>query len=472
MKFNAILIGTVALWGAFVVNAKDVAKIKSPFEPVGSNTASGTFKMSVGNNRAQVAIKILGLVTNTDYQLLIGGVPEVAFNSGSKGAGKFKLVSTSTDANTLLDLDPRGHIVAISDGITNLLELAVAGTEEPTNCSYIEVVNLVRTTNAIVGSAKLAYRLKKGFRLFTVSLASVVPGDYQVYVSGVLRATNTIPDRGKGKLTFSSDGDTNNLPLVFEPRGQPVDIVNNGATVFTGVFEAAATNLTTCSFSLAEAPLLVNANADANAHGYVRFVTEPDCRRDFNVAVYDLDVGTYELWVGSVLRGQLDVQSGNPTEGILEFTTELDDAYKLLLNFDPLGQLIEVKQGGTVYFSGLGPINLSPSNVCEVTTIEAPLFNQGVSGYPDAKGEARFRIRDDCNMDFRIQVQDLPADAYGVYVGGIKVGTIDSGSAGLIEFDTTPDDPNEIPLTFDPRENLVEVRKGSVAILSRVMPVE
>lgn len=471
MKLNAIITGILTLLAAGAADAKDVAKIKSPFEPVGSNAASGTFQMAVGNNRAQVSVKVTGLVTNADYHFLIGGVPEMTFNAGPKGAGRFKLSSVSTDPRSLLVLDPRGHVVAINDGTTNVLTLEVAGSNEPTNCSYTESASLERTTNALAGSATLAYRLKRDFATFTVSLAGVMPGYYEVYVSGVLRGAGNIPDGGKGRLVFSNDGNTNNWPLDFEPRGRVIDVVNNGLTLFTGLFQADATNLTACAFSVVEAALLVNTNLNEPASGHVRFITERDCRRNFNVEVEDLSVGTYELWVGGVLRGLIDVQSGSPSKGRLEFTTEVDDSYKLLLDFDPEGQLIEVKQGADVYFSGLGATNASPTNVCEALTIDVPLFNQGANGYAEAKGDARFRIRDDCDWDFRVEVQDLSADAYSVYVDGTKVGTIDSGSGGgSIEFDTTPDEPNEIPLTFDPRGKQVEVRKGSTAILSRMLP--
>jgi hypothetical protein len=473
MKLNAIITGILTLLAVGAVEAKDVAKIKSPFEPVGSNASSGTFQLAVGNNRAQVFVKVAGLVTNADYQFLIGGVPEVTFNSGPKGAGRFKLTTTSSDPNLLLDLDPRGHMVAINDGATNVLALEVAGSNEPTNYSHTESATLERTTNALAGSATLAYRLKRGLALFTVSLVGVVPGNYEVYVSGVLRGAGAIPAGGKGRLTFSNDGNTNHWPLDFEPRGRVVDVVNNGLTLFTGLFQADATNLTACAFSVVEAALLVNTNLTEDASGHVRFITETDCRRNFNVEVEDLAVGTYELWTGGVLRGLLDVQSGSPNKGRLEFTTEVDDSYKLLLDFDPVGQLIEVKQGADVFFSGLGATNASPTNVCEALTIDVPLFNQGVEGYAAAKGDARFRIRDDCDWDFRVEIQDLSTDAFNVYVDGTKVGTIDSGSGGgSIEFDTTPDEPNEIPLTFDPRGKQVEVRKGAASILSRVLPVQ
>lgn len=469
----------LVLLAALAATAKDIAKIKSPFVPSVTNGASGTFQMSAANNRAQVSIKAAGLVTNTDYQLLIGGVPEAEFNSGSKGKGNLKLLSSSTNLNQSLDMDPRGHVVSIFDGVTNVLALEVIGTNAPTNCVYLESTSLAPTTNAIstnapTGTAALTYKVNRGIAAFTVALTKVQPGDYEIYSAGVLHGTNSVGTNStSGKVTFSNGGSTNNLPLDFEPRGQTIDIVTNGATVFSGIMEAHVTNLTDCAFSLFEAPLIVNTNEQPNATGYARYITEKDCRRDFYVVVNDLNVGLYDFWVGGVLRGEIDVVSGSPNVGRIEFSTEVEDAYVELLDFDPTGQLIEIKQGTNVFFSGTGPLTATPTNLCDMLTLDVPLINQGVLGYPDAKGDARFRIHDDCDEDFRVVIYDLPADAYNLYVDSNKVAAISSGSSGaLVEFNTAPFLPTQIPLTFDPRGKLIEVRKGSYTILSRVMPLQ
>jgi len=473
MKAYSFITSSLFLVAALAAPAKDLAKIKADFESVGTNGAAGSFQMLVGKDKARVAIKASGLKTNTTHQLLIGGVPEAGFNSGSKGKGKLKLLSTSTNVNQTLDLDPRGKLVSISDGSTNVLVLGVATTNEPASIGFVELAGLNRTTNAPSGSAEVSYRERNSESSFEVDLSDVPAGEYEVFVAGILRGTNNVGSNGSGTLEFGNDASGTKLPLDFDPRGQTVDILKAGAVWFTGVFRAAAAGLTTCTFSLTEAPLL-STGTDADASGNVRFITQTDCRRDLNVEVEDLPVGNYELLVGGVVRGTIEVGTANPgTEGELEFTTEVDDAYKLLLDFDPAGHLIEVRQGATIYFSDIGAANTPASNVCTAVTIEVPLFNAGV--IPGGKSEARFRFRDDCEQDFRVEIEDLPEDAYNLHVDGVKVGTINSANVGgenrgRIEFDTNPDDPNEIPLTFDPRGKLVEVLKGSETILSRVFP--
>jgi hypothetical protein len=49
-------------------------------------------------------------------------------------------------------------------------------------------------------------------------------------------------------------------------------------------------------------------------------------------------------------------------------------------------------------------------------------LNDGV--IPQAKGKARFRVRDDCSEDFRVEIEDLPVGDYNLLVGGVNQGTI------------------------------------------------
>jgi hypothetical protein len=93
-------------------------------------------------------------------------------------------------------------------------------------------------------------------------------------------------------------------------------------------------------------------------------------------------------------------------------------------------------------------------------------LNDGV--IPQAKGKARFRVRDDCSEDFRVEIEDLPVGDYNLLVGGVNQGTItvtDTGgeTEGEIEFDTDPDDPGELLLDFD-------IEQGGTVFLSRTFP--
>ena len=100
-------------------------------------------------------------------------------------------------------------------------------------------------------------------------------------------------------------------------------------------------------------PEMTNTGADADAHGKARVRVEIDCDRDFRVEVDDLAVGSYELVVGGVVRGTIDVADigAGDTEGDIEFDNDPDQPGEILLDFDPRGELVEVRQAGTVFLS-------------------------------------------------------------------------------------------------------------------------
>ncbi|MEA3278644.1 MAG: hypothetical protein U9Q81_25775 [Pseudomonadota bacterium] len=108
----------------------------------------------------------------------------------------------------------------------------------------------------------------------------------------------------------------------------------------------------------------------------------------------------------------------------------------------------------------------------EIVEIELPLVNTGVIA--GANGNARLRHRADCSQDFRVEIKDVPLGDYGLFVGGDQKGTItviDTGTEneGEIEFETDPD-LNELPLTFDPAGQLIEVKQGDTVILNLQFP--
>ena len=62
----------------------------------------------------------------------------------------------------------------------------------------------------------------------------------------------------------------------------------------------------------------------------------------------DLSVGAYSLWVGGVNRGTIQVTSvPGGTEGEIEFRNPVEPG-KVLLNFSPRGEPIEVKNASGV----------------------------------------------------------------------------------------------------------------------------
>ena len=100
---------------------------------------------------------------------------------------------------------------------------------------------------------------------------------------------------------------------------------------------------------------LTNTGVFVEASGDARLRPRED-RTDFRVEIEDLPLGTYQLHVGGIKRGDIAVTLiDGEHEGEIEFDTDPDDPGEVLLDFDPRGQLIEVSQGGTVDLSRTFP---------------------------------------------------------------------------------------------------------------------
>ena len=100
---------------------------------------------------------------------------------------------------------------------------------------------------------------------------------------------------------------------------------------------------------------LISTGADGDASGDARLRTRRG-RSDFNVEVEDLDAARYDLVVGGVVRAVLDVVEVAPgaTQAEVEFANPVQ-AGKVLLDFDPRGQLVSVERAGTVYLHVVFP---------------------------------------------------------------------------------------------------------------------
>jgi len=122
----------------------------------------------------------------------------------------------------------------------------------------------------------------------------------------------------------------------------------------------------------------------------------------------------------------------------------------------------------------LGAATLSTRSAVAVGSgelrIRVNMVNAGVD--TNAKGRAEFRDRSG-EQKFKVQVQRLDAGTYDLLVGGVMRAQIVTDSKGRdeVEFKTNPE-PGEdkLPLTFDPRGQLVEIKQGNTTFLSVAFP--
>lgn len=228
---------------------------------------------------------------------------------------------------------------------------------------------------------------------------------------------------------------------------------------------------------------LVPARDGITASGHADFEERPD-RTEFSVEAEDLPDGNYRIVVGGIDRGELVISLG---VGETEFRSPVESG-KVLLTFDPRGQLIEVHDGqGAVLTSGDGGFDGgdddgdddnnddddAPGDIdFGSVEIEIELENAGV--YPAASGDAKLEPRDD-RADFSVEVEDLPEGPYGLRIGGAMVGTIqvltqaDGSVEGELEF-RDPVEPGKLLLDFDPRGQQIEVLEDTAVVLEVLFP--
>ena len=409
----------------------------------------------------------------TPLTLTVGGIPQATVVTSSSGAAKLVFKTTPTGTAQQLDFDPREDEVEIKDDEGNTLASSKDDDGSSTPGTVINERASLTSTGVIPGaSGKVRLKEKKGVRDFDVEIEDVPDGAYTVSIDGIERGTITVSG-GEGEIEFSDGGDDpEELPLDFEPLGALVQVSQNGSIILSGDVLANAPGVNVCTPS-ETLTALAAVGPDGDADGKARFRVKDDCDRDLEVEAEDVPVGTYEVWVGGVLRGTLDVVDDGlgKIEGEVEFDTDPDDPGELLLDFDPVGQTVEVRQGGVTYLQST--IGEPTPGSCELIDEEPDMTSTGADG--DAKGKARVRQETDCDRDLRVEIEDVPVGTYELLVGGIVRGSFDvvdvAGDVeGQIEFDNDPDQSGELLLDFDPRGQTAEVRQGATVYLTVTLP--
>ena len=221
---------------------------------------------------------------------------------------------------------------------------------------------------------------------------------------------------------------------------------------------------------------LLPAREGITGSGHADFEERAD-RTEFSVEVEDLADGNYRIIVGGTDRGPLIVNMGI---GETEFRSPVE-AGKILLTFDPRGELVEVHDGqgavltsGDVVFDDDDDGDNGGGEDIDFGTLDIEVELTNTGAFPQASGDAKLEPRED-RTDFSVEIEDVPVGDYPLRVGGQMVGTIpvtmrqDGSIEGELEF-RNPVEPGKILLDFDPRGQDIEVLDGSTVILETTFP--
>jgi len=145
---------------------------------------------------------------------------------------------------------------------------------------------------------------------------------------------------------------------------------------------------------------------------------------------------------------------------------------KLALDFDPRNEIVELRRGADVYFSGPMLARIDGLNECREKVKEIAL--EPADPASTAIGTLLLGREEDCERNVGLAVEGLLAGTYDLLVDGVVVGQIEvptDGAPAEIHFANTPDEPGELPLDFDLAcGSLVEVGQAGVVVLGVLLP--
>jgi hypothetical protein len=189
------------------------------------------------------------------------------------------------------------------------------------------------------------------------------------------------------------------------------------------------------------------------------FVRKSKGDKIWGVSGQKLPAGTYNLMVDGEdeVEFEIEIEGGKFK---LRFSDPQKSGKDLPLDFDPRDALVKLEGPAGLMASSDGSPSIDGLDACAESEVEVPLAAIGGVG----QGKSELKVDHDCDKSFEVEIEEVVAGAYDVYVDGILRGTIQAAFnavkghvEGHLEWETSPDDPGELLLDFDPRGQLIEM---------------
>jgi hypothetical protein len=481
---------------------RDAATIKAPLHGTGLPDSSGLALAVLGPMRSQLIVQAQRLAVSHRYDVEVGGIVEASVTSDRRGRARILFMTPPPKNVAALDFDPRGATLRLLDGANPVLEGVISGAGEDRGSVVIESAELGIGDDAPLkahGNARFIASAT-GQRTFRLDLSGLDDSPLHLLIDGVERGE--IHRRGKmGSAIFQSGKPAANAALLdFDPRRSAIDVVSDDGLVFSGHMEARVPRVNTAKPSVSRVNLPATPAAGAG-HASARLRIDERARQHFSVEVEAVPAGSYDLFVDGAAVGAITVTT---TQGEIEFTND-DDPTELALTFDPVGKVVSVRVGATVWFEGLFHPNLTGAGAPPpepVSRFEEMLTSTGLD--PDATARARYRVDDQQRHKFSVELEKLPAGRYTLSVAGVVRGTIlakttaTGAVVGELEFATRKPrfaareaesggggggadapagddhgddaiDGTELLLNFDPRGQTIEISSASGIFFSHLL---
>lgn len=517
--------GATVLSGVFSGNGEDpkttvseLARLKNMVSGSKSRASATYTRNSAGVATFSVAVTSAPIAPIT---LVVNGQPEAQpIVVGRTGSGVIRYRSSSSSSGFLpLQDDPRGATIDLIQNGQSMFTGQMLPQAFGANLARRNAVILPipAVTQPPVGFAKAKWSVdERARRKFSVELENAPVGGYDLLVNGVAQGIISVvnfTNGTKGELEFSSSNDdSTELPLTFDPLGATIAIAQGGVTLFQSVYDP--TTLSTRPRAEPSSELeefLGSTGIISFAKAEAKYEVDSSGRHRFKVEIEDVPVGTYSLRVGSVHRASIRAALINGrVEGEVEFRSVVEPR-KILLNFDPRGQLIEViSPEGAVLFthlfgngsatggngsgtddngSGSGTDDNSGGNggntggnggnggnTGNTGNTRLPVFiSQALFAQSGSLGSvlATYEVQDDGDIKLKLKARQLALGSYDVSVGGVSRGILNvviSGgqTEGELEFENDPD-PGQPLLNFAVLGQEIVVSRNGNTLFSRIL---
>lgn len=344
--------------------------------------ASGDILLQMNGHRSILRLRVRDLDPESEYLLLADDLERARLMTDSQGKGTLLLRFPPLAGGQALDFDPRGKRISVSDGSQDRLSAVVSGPLEPRRIQLMEFAGIPPSDPGASGRAQAAYRtFPLECRIFKLSLRNVASGSYQVLVDGAPVGEVEADAGGRATIRFWSapfpgsfcpqlrnggrgaSASPSNVweSLDFEPRGAQVEVVRDDEVLFAGPMRAQVA-LPDEAEACPEVDIQVDLTPAFGFGSGDAVLTSEDggCDHEFRVTVRGVPTATYGLWVAGAIVGTVPVRnwSGEPI-GETRFDTHPDEPAELPLEFDPRGELIEIRRPvstpSTLYMHGSFP---------------------------------------------------------------------------------------------------------------------
>ncbi len=346
--------------------------------------------------------------------------------------------------------------------------LLSAASAERALAQKIEVITpLAPTAQGFAGSfGEAEYEVKRNRTEFEVEIEEVPPGEYWLYVNGLVR-TGIVVDDDEGEVVFSTRPRRNQIELDFDPNGALIEITLNDEVVLSGLarrVDEAAPERTFPRQNVRERMSNLDGEQSSRASATVQLRSNRK-RAELRINARRLVTDSYTLMIDGQSVATVFASRGRINE---RFSTRPRGRDRMM-NFDPSSARVElVRDGFTAFTTDIAGEDLG-TGVRPLGELVRAMANTGE--IPAAEGELEYRVTPRA-IEFEVEIEDVPVGSYGVSIDGFRVGTIeaqrdpeDNEVEGEIEFSTAPDDPDETLLFFDVLGRTVQVTDDAGTVI-------